>query len=190
MTKGKIVIISGPSGSGKTTLQKKLLLSKKLKNKLVKSISATTRPPRIGEKDGCDYLFMSPNEFLFKKKKGHFLEWQKVFENYYGTPKKVVEQLLKTGKNVLLCIDVKGAKVVSHQYPQAIKIFVKVPSLTQLKNRLLVRGTESKTNLKLRLETARSEMREARHYDHIIINDDLFRAFKKLEALVLKTLNE
>ena len=188
MIKGKIVIISGPSGSGKTTLHKKLLLSKKLKNQLVKSVSATTRTPRAGEKRGRDYLFFSLPKFLYKIKKGDFLEWQKVFDNYYGTPKKSVETLLKAGKNVLLCIDVKGAKVVARHYPEAITIFIKVPSLTLLKQRLLDRGTETKTDLKLRLETARKEMREANNYDHTIINDRLPEAFKRLEKVVIKAL--
>src|SRR5881392_3567491 len=108
MAKGKIIIISGPSGSGKTTLHKMLLESTKLKEKLVKSISVTTRPMRGGEKEGRDYIFVSVLKFQYKIKAGHFLEWQKVFDNYYGTPKKNVRDLLKAGKNVLLCIDVKG----------------------------------------------------------------------------------
>lgn len=190
MTKGKIVIISGPSGSGKTTLHKKLLLSNKLKDKLVKSVSATTRPPRSGEKDGRDYLFLNAEQFLAKKRTGHFLECQKVFDNYYGTPKKAVEQLLKKGQNVLLCIDVKGARTVARRYPDAIKIFIKVPSLTLLKKRLMSRGTETRNDLRLRLETARKEMREARHYNHTVINNDLFRALKKLEILILKELQK
>lgn len=188
MIRGKIVIISGPSGSGKTTLHKKLLLSSKLKNKLVKSISATTRSPRKGEKRGRDYLFISIPQFLKKIKKGYFLEWQRVFDNYYGTPKSTVEKLLIKGKNVLLCIDVKGAQVVSRRYPEAIKIFIKVPSMNELKKRLMARGTESKNDLKLRLETVRKEMREAKKYDHVIVNSDLADAYKRLETAVLSAL--
>jgi guanylate kinase len=104
MAKGRIVIISGPSGSGKTTLHKMLLESPLLRGKLVKSISATTRPNRPGEKNGRDYLFISVKMFLYKINAGQFLEWQKVFDNYYGTPKKAAKELLSTGKHVLLCI--------------------------------------------------------------------------------------
>lgn len=188
MIKGTIIIISGPSGSGKTTLHKKLLLSKRLKNKLVKSISATTRLPRSGEKRGRDYLFISLPQFKGKIKAGYFLEWQKVFDNYYGTPIHSVEKLLSKGKNVLLCIDVRGAKVVSRKYPDAIKIFIKAPSMNTLKKRLISRGTESKNDLKLRLVTVRNEMREARKYDHVIVNDNLSKAYKMLEMEVLRAL--
>src|SRR5689334_16611038 len=112
MSSGRIIIISGPSGSGKTTLHKKLLASRRLKGKVVKSISATTRPRREGEIDGRDYIFLNQDDFVKKQKTGYFLESQKVFDYYYGTPAQNVEALLKKGKYVLLCIDVKGAKVV------------------------------------------------------------------------------
>ena len=189
MSKGKIVILSGPSGSGKTTLHNKLLKSRRLKGRLVKSISATTRSPRAGERRGVDYIFLTQPRFLAKKEAGYFLEWQKVFDNYYGTPKNAVERLLKEGKNVLLCIDVKGAKVVARQHPKSIRIFIKVPSAMLLKKRLMARGTESRSDLNLRLETARKEMKEARNYHHTIINDNLSQAIRKLETVVLKALN-
>ena len=127
--KGRIVIISGPSGSGKTTLHKRLLESPVLKGKVVKSISATTRPKRPGEKNGRDYVFLTPKMFEHKISQGHFLEWQKVFGNYYGTPRRQAEALLNKGMNVLLCIDVKGARVVCREFPQALKIFIKTPSM-------------------------------------------------------------
>ena len=188
MHSGKIIIISGPSGSGKTTLHKKLLVSKRLKGKLVKSISATTRPRRLGEKNGRDYLFLTPKQFLYKIKAGHFLEWQKVFENYYGTPKKNIERLLKSGKNVLLCIDVKGAAVVRRDFPPAVSIFVQAPSFSVLKKRLFLRGSETKEDLKIRLQTARQELLEAKNYNYIVINDDLEEAVKKLESILEKEL--
>src|SRR3989338_6159784 len=112
MSKGRIIIISGPSGSGKTTLHQRLLLSRRLKKKLVKSVSVTTRPKGPGEKHGCDYLFVSQETFRRRKKTGYFLEFKKFFGNYYGTTQKAVDRALKSGKNVLLCIDVKGAREV------------------------------------------------------------------------------
>ena len=129
MRKGKIIIISGPSGSGKTTLHKKLLLSRRLKRKLVKSVSVTTRPKRPLEKHGRDYLFISKKDFFKKRRAGYFLESKKVFDRYYGTPRKAVDKILKKGKNVLLCIDVKGAKTVFIKRPKAVKIFIKAPSI-------------------------------------------------------------
>lgn len=186
--RGRIVIISGPSGSGKTTLQKKLLESEKLKEKLIKSISATTRPKRKEEQHGRDYLFLSTERFLQKKKVGHFLESQKVFRYYYGTPEKNVRDLLKIGKNVLLCIDVKGAKVVQKKYPDVLKIFIKTPSLQILKERLLARGTEDKKDLKLRLEIARKELKESKRYNFIVVNDNLQKTYAKLELIICQHL--
>ncbi len=182
------MIISGPSGSGKTTLYQELLLSRRLKKKLVKSISATTRSKRPGERHGRDYFFLKKGDFLKKKSGGYFLEWQKVFTNYYGTPKISVEKLLKSGKNVLLCIDVKGAKVVSRQYPDALKIFIQPPSPQVLKQRLEKRGSEGKDDLALRLKIAKKEMREAKHYDYIVINDKLPLAQNDLEKIIVSQL--
>lgn len=190
MRKGTIIIISGPSGSGKTTLHKKLLLSRRFKKKLVKSISATTRPRRPNEVHGRDYLFFTKKEFLRAKQAGRFLEWQKVFSNYYGTPRHNVEKLLKKGKNVLLCIDVKGAKVVARQFPDAVRIFIKAPSMAVLKKRLQLRGSETKNDLLKRLTIAKREMREAQKYDYIVENKDLFHASNKLEDVVSKELTK
>ena len=185
IARGKIIILSGPSGSGKTTLHKKLLESKKLKGELVKSISATTRPRRVGEKSGRDYLFLTPRQFLYKTKAGYFLEWQKVFDHYYGTPKHCVDRHLKAGCSVLLCIDVKGAAVVRRQHPDSAAIFIKPPSLAILKKRLLARGSENVEAVSLRLKTARREMKEASGYDYVVVNNDLKKAFKKLEEIAL-----
>lgn len=187
--KGKIIIISGPSGSGKTTLFKKLLAKKELKNILVRSISVTTRSPRLGEVNGRDYIFVSPKMFMFKKKRGHFLESEKVFENYYGTPKKNVLTLIKAGLHVLLCIDVNGAKHVCRQFPKAGRIFIKTSSIEALKERLSKRGSEDDEVVNLRLTRAQKELREAKLYDYIIINDNLATAFKKLQSIVKKIIN-
>ncbi len=186
--KGKIVIISGPSGCGKTTLHKALLLSSLLKGKLVKSISATTRSKRPGERDGRDYLFLSVKMFGERIKKGYFLEWEKVFDHYYGTPKKQALNLLKKGINVLLCIDVKGAKAVAQEFPQALKIFIKAPSMKILEARLKARGSESRGSLKARLKVARRELKEAKFYDYVVINADLNKALGALQQIVCREL--
>jgi guanylate kinase len=180
----RIVIISGPSGCGKTTLHKALLESPALKGKLVKSISATTRQKRPGEKSGRDYLFLSTKMFEDRVKKGYFLEWEKVFDHYYGTPKKNALDLLKKGINVLLCIDVKGARTLRREFPQALKIFIKAPSMKILEARLKARGSESKGSLHKRLKVARQELKEAKYYDHVVINADLNKALEKLQKIV------
>lgn len=184
MSRGKIIIISGPSGSGKTTLYKKLLASPKLKSKLVKSISITTRSKRGREKHGRDYLFVSLKMFLYKKRNGHFLESEKVFGNFYGTPNKSVRDLLRMGKNVLLCLDVKGAKTVRWKFPKVLTIFIKAPSLSVLARRLKGRGSEQKDIVQLRLVTARRELKQARNYNYVIVNDHLQTAYNRLEEIV------
>ena len=189
MTQGKIVILSGPSASGKTTLHNKLLENPRIKHKLFKSISATTRAKRPGEKSGKDYLFLSQPMFRYKIKAKHFLEWQKVFDNYYGTPVKKVRELLKSGKFVLLCIDVKGARVVWEKFPEAVKIFVQPPSMAELKKRLVSRASDSLKSVKLRLKTAREEMAQAKDYDFVVVNDHLPSAYKRLERIILEVIN-
>lgn len=188
MAKGRIVIISGPSGSGKTTLYKMLLESPRLKGTLVKSISTTTRSPREGEEHGREYLFISSKMFQHKVKAGHFLEWQKVFDNYYGTPQRVVKDLLSQGKHVLLCIDVKGAKVIQRIFPDALTVFIKTRTLSVLKKRLESRAQDNPESRELRLKIARSELKEAKHYAFQIINDRLDVAYKELEDFVFNAL--
>lgn len=190
MSQGKIIILSGPSGSGKTTLYKRLLACPAVKGRLLKTISMTTRPMRSGERHGRDYFFVSPSMFEYKKRAGHFLEYQKVFNCFYGTPGKQVADFLRRGKNVLLCIDVKGAEIVSKRFPDAVKIFVKAPSWQVLKKRLEARGSETKASLALRLNTAREELRQAGEYDFVVVNDHLGRAFARLSAAVEEILGD
>jgi guanylate kinase len=122
--------------------------------------------------------------FIYKIRAGHFLEWQKVFKYYYGTPLRKVKELLKKGRYVLLCIDVKGAKVVWRQFPQALKIFIRPPSLAVLKARLIKRGTENSQDLKIRMQTAKRELLEAPHYDLIVTNGDLHEAYNKIKRFL------
>lgn len=189
-SRGRVIIISGPSGSGKTTLHKALLQCPNLKGRLVKSISATTRPKRPGERQGRDYLFLSPEVFEQRIAKGYFLEWEKVFGNYYGTPKRQVLNLLKKSKHVLLCIDVKGARHVRREFPDALTVFIKTPSMKVLRQRLHKRASESKANLDLRLKVARQELKEASRYDHVVVNGRLDVAFRELERLVCSSIQE
>ncbi|MEI7998785.1 MAG: guanylate kinase [Candidatus Omnitrophota bacterium] len=186
--RGQIVILSGPSGSGKTTLHKALLESPKFKGKLVKSISATTRARRQGEVDKRDYLFLTEAVFAKRIPRGYFLEWEKVFDNYYGTPKIRVLNLLKKGKYVLLCIDVKGAFNISQEFPQAIKIFIKPPSIKELRKRLEKRASETNQSLEKRLQVAQEELKRACEYNYIITNGSLEKAKADLEEIVSKVL--
>jgi guanylate kinase len=187
--KGKIIVLSGPSGSGKTTLYKHLLEDRRLRGRLRKSISVTTRPRRQGERCGKDYFFVSTKMFLYKSHRGHFLEYEKVFDNYYGTPKKNVENVLRTGKNLLLCIDVRGAKIIFRKFPKAVTIFIKAPSMTILRKRLQGRGTEERDNVKIRLKSAREELKEAKFYNYVIVNDDLVQAYDQLEKIIESEIN-
>ncbi|MBN1869819.1 MAG: guanylate kinase [Candidatus Omnitrophica bacterium] len=184
MKKGKIIVISGPSGSGKTTLYKKLLDDKEIKKRIVKIVSFTTRPRREGERRGRDYVFASPKMFERKKKAGHFLETEKVFGHCYGTPKKKVQDVLDRGKNVLLCIDVKGARTIRDKFPKAVTIFVRTPSLKVLACRLKERGSEDKDVLRMRLKIARKELKEIKKYDHVIINSRLQTAYTRLNRVI------
>jgi len=187
-THGRIVILSGPSGSGKTTFHGKLLKSRLFRGRLVRSVSVTTRPRRPGEKDGKDYFFISKKKYDHMKRAGQFLETEKVFGKHYGTPQKKVREVLAQGKNVLLCIDVKGARTVSRTCPEALKVFIKPPSLEELKERLKKRGTETPCELNRRFKIARDELRETKRYDYVIVNDDFPRAYRRLESLLLKEL--
>ncbi len=185
---GKIFIISGPSGSGKTTLYQKLLADRDLKGRIVKTISVTTRPMRAGEKNGRDYFFVSLKMFLYKRKANHFLESQKVFDNYYGTPQKQVYDLLNAGENVLLCIDVGGARIVCQKFPEAVRIFIKTSSLEALEKRLECRGSEDRWGIRQRLKTARQELKEAKCYRYVVVNDDLSNAYQELKQIMVKEL--
>lgn len=186
--KGKIIILSGPSGSGKTTLYKKILKDPLFRERLFKVTTATTRLPREKEQKGKDYIFLTRKQFFLKKKAGYFLESEKVFDNYYGTPKKSVQSLLRAGKNVLLCIDVNGAKTILKQFPRAIKIFVKAPSVRILKERLQSRGVESKEALGVRLKIARRELKEASQYHHVILNDELKDCYRNMRVVLKECL--
>ena len=181
---GRLFVISASSGTGKTTLARQLL--KEDKN-LVQSISYTTRAPRPNEHNGEDYYFVTQKEFLEKKRKSAFLEWANVFGKFYGTPKKEVEEHLKRGRDVLLLIDVQGAKKVKKTRPDAVFIFLAPPSKEELKKRLSKRGTESSKEIQKRLKVATRELVELndpRLCDYRIVNHYINRAHEALKGII------
>jgi len=186
--KGRIIILSGPSGAGKTTLHDLLLQAPAFKGRIIRSISATTRKPRGGERQGREYVFLSRKMFEYKIRAGHFLEWMKVFEQYYGTPLNKVRAAQASGKHVLLCIDVKGALAVKNKVPDALMVFIKTRTIEELRSRLKGRGTDSRESMALRLATAREELKLASQYDHIIVNDRLEDAFRQLGRMLAQEL--
>lgn len=181
--KGKLFVVSAPSGSGKTTLCNRLLNDRL---DVVRSISATTRPPRPGEKDGVDYHFVSERRFANMVRRRAFLEYEENFGYFYGTPRKPVDRLLERGKNVLLNIDVKGAMKVRRAYPRAsVLIFILPPSMGALKKRLHLRKADSAETISTRLKIAREEMAYRGRYDHRVINDKLEPAYRRLKNIVV-----
>ncbi len=175
--KGSLFLVSAPSGAGKTTLIKYVLERFKTLNY---SVSHTTRDPRANEQHGKDYFFISSDEFKEKIDQNHWLEWAKVHDNYYGTSKVVIQQSLEKGENILLDIDVQGAKQIMSSNDDIISIFIMPPSFEELTHRLTSRGTDTDIVIKKRLENAKIEMAQKKLYQHIIINDDLDTAVKEL----------
>lgn len=174
------IIISSPSGGGKTTVVERLLKKDKTLSRVV---TATTRAPRDGEKDGKDYHFWTEAQFLSAVKKGQMLEWAKVHAHYYGIPKTSVNTVLKQDRCPVLVIDVQGAKTVSAQYPQAVKIFILPPSLSVLRERIAARKDHTQ-NVELRLKTAKKEMKEIAHYDYAVMNDELKNAVADAACII------
>ena len=181
---GRLFVISASSGTGKTTLAHKLLEEDK---NLVASISHTTRQPRPTEHNGADYYFVTKKEFLDKKKKNGFLEWANVFGRFYGTSKQEVDEHLGRGRDVLLLIDVQGAKKVKKTRPDAVFIFLAPPSKEELKRRLEKRGTESKQEINRRYKVATKELRELNDLklcDYRIVNRYIPRALEVLKGII------
>jgi guanylate kinase len=177
-----VLIVSGPSGSGKSTLVQKIL---ELPGTML-AVSCTTRAPRVTEKQGKWYNFVSEPEFQQMVARGEFLEHAQVFgKNLYGTPKKWLEEARAQGKDLVLEIDVQGALQVKEKMPDAVAIFVVPPSREDLERRIRERGQDSEEDIRRRLERARQEMSNYRRYDFVIINDDLERAGREVQAIVL-----
>ena len=180
--KGSLIILSGPSGAGKGTIHNELLKNNK---NLKYSVSMTTRSPRDGEKDGVDYFFVDVNKFKEEIEKDSFLEYAEVHGNFYGTPKDYVEKCLSDGYDVILEIDIQGALNIKEKYNDGIFVFIMPPSMKELKNRLIKRGTETKDKLIERFKNAYKEINEFSKYNYVVINDEVENAVKKVEAIML-----
>ena len=179
--KGSLIVISGFSGVGKGTVVKKMVAEYGYSL----SVSATTRAPREGEVDGREYYFKSVDEFRNLIDYNGFIEWAQYVENYYGTPRKFVEDEMAKGHDVILEIEVQGAMNVREQYPDAILIFITAPSAKGLRERLAGRGTESEEVIDKRMQRAVEESEDMQQYDYIVVNDDLTRASEELRAIML-----
>lgn len=182
--KGKLIVFSAPSGSGKTTIVKHLLPQEELN--LEFSISATSREKRGDEENGKDYYFLSPREFKNKIKGNDFLEWEEVYaNNFYGTLKSEVERIWAKGKHVIFDIDVSGGLRIKRKFPkETLAIFIKPPSIDELKIRLKKRQTESEDKIKMRVSKASAELATAPLFDVIVVNKELGKAQKKAFDLI------
>ncbi len=179
--KGELFILSSPAGGGKTTISE--ILIKEIP-KLKRVITCTTRKPRPNERDGEDYYFLSNREFEDRIKRGEFLEYAVVHGNYYGTPKKEVEEELKKGYDLLLVIDVQGMRQIKRNKKDAITIFLLPPSLGELRKRMEKRGDPEK-EIKKRMETAKKEIPAWKEYDFVVINDRIQRAKEDIKYIIL-----
>ena len=180
--KGKLIVISGPSGAGKSTVVFKAIEGRE---DVCFSTSVTTRKPRPGEVDGREYFFVDPDRFKEMVENDELLEHAEYVANSYGTPRAYVEEKLEAGVNVLLDIEVQGARQVHEKMPDAVKIFIIPSSLETLEKRLKGRGTDTERAIEARLIRARQEYQEADFYDYLIINDDADKAAKELSAIIL-----
>lgn len=181
--RGSLIIISGTTCAGKGTIIKELLSSN---DNLFLSVSYTSRAKRPGEEDGKDYYFVSNEEFEEKIKNGDFLEYAKVHNSYYyGTPKQEIEKILASGLDVILEIDVQGAKQVKELLPETILIFILAPSLREVKRRIQERGAESTEQIIKRFQTIYQEINEIPKYNYVVVNDVLEDAVKKVESILL-----
>jgi guanylate kinase len=181
MAKGTLFVISAPSGAGKTTL---INAVRPLFPHILYSVSYTTRPPRPGEIEGVSYFFVKTDQFERMIKSDEFLEWKKVHGNYYGTPRGPVTRALAAGRKMILDIDVQGAMEVFARVPGAVGIFITVPDLHLLEDRLRKRGTDSEETISLRMANATVEIEAADKFDYTVVNNDLAQAVKEMTKII------
>ncbi len=180
--KGLLIVISGPSGAGKGTVCRELLSHSDCNLEL--SVSATTRKPREGETEGVSYFFKEQEQFLRMIEEDAFIEYARVYDHYYGTPKEYVISKLEEGKDVILEIDVQGAMKVKKYFQDAVYIFIMPPSFEELKNRIIRRGTESAKDIKKRMRNAYEEICSVGNYDYVVLNDDVKAAASKISCVL------
>jgi len=178
---GRLFVVSGPSGAGKSTLCRRLL---PLVPDLAYSVSFTTRPPRPGEEHGRDYFFVRQDRFREMIENRDFLEWAEVFGHLYGTGRKWVENRLAAGQDVLVDIDIAGARQIKGNFPSALFLFIVPPTFEELRSRLLLRRTETAEQMKERLNRARAEVEAREMYDFLIINHEIERAAADLAVVI------
>lgn len=178
---GLLVVISGPSGAGKGTICKELIKN----DMLWLSVSTTTRKPREGEIEGINYFFVSKDEFMSKIQNNDFLEYAEVYGNYYGTPKSSAIEQMNTGKDVLLEIDIQGALKVKENYPDGVFIFILPPTMEELKNRIINRGSETPESLHARFKSSYKELNYISRYNYAVVNDILDDAVNKIENILI-----
>ena len=180
--RGSLIIISVTTCAGKGTVINELL---KRNDNLVLSTSYTSRPIRKGDIEDVTYHFVTKEEFERKIEKDEFLEYALVHDNYYGTPKFEIEEILSSGKDVVLEIEVQGAKIVKEKLPETILIFVLAPSMDEVKKRIIARGSETIEQIITRFKTAYQELNEIPKYNYVVVNDEVINATKKIEAILV-----
>jgi guanylate kinase len=176
-----LLVVSGPSGSGKDSVIAALRV---VEPDIAYVVSATTRPPRPGETEGVHYRFLSREHFEKLAAAGDFIETREYAGNLYGTPKRFVDEAVRSGRDVVLKPEVNGARAVKSMYPQAVLVFLTTPSEDVLAQRLALRNTDSADAIAVRLETARREAEHAKDYDYLIVNDELDKAVGRLSAIL------
>ena len=181
MAKGLLIVLSGPSGVGKGTINQRV---RELSPDIKKSVSVTTRLQRPNEKDGIHYHFISQNEFDNLIKNNGLLEYAKVYQNYYGTPKKPVIDALEKGIDMIFELDIQGARLIKQAYDDCVRIFITPPSIEELQNRLNNRGTETEEVKALRLSETIKELNEAKYYDYMVVNNDVEKAAKTIIDII------
>ncbi|NLN66493.1 MAG: guanylate kinase [Clostridiaceae bacterium] len=181
MSSGLLIVVSGPAGVGKGTV---VSLVREKNREVVFSVSATSRKPRPGEIDGVNYFFVSREQFEEMIRNNNLLEWVEYCGNYYGTPKDYVEKELEKGKIVLLEIDVEGAQNIKKQYPKCVTVFIKPPTLDELRKRITKRGTEPPDIIERRMHRAQNELMHSSQFDHIILNDTVKKAADRFLEII------
>ena len=182
--KGTVFVVSGPSGTGKGTIMERYF-EKYPEDNTFLSVSATTRKPRPIDKEGVTYYFKTKEEFENLIKNDGLLEWAQFCDNYYGTPKAPIEEMISEGKNIILEIEVQGGKQVMEKLPDAVGVFVLPPSFKELKDRLVNRNTETEETIQKRLNRAAEEINEINFYDYILINDNLEEAVDTFRSIMI-----